>query len=169
MNAKGIIKRTIKDSTLNPSADGLLKENIREYYGKRAVDLFISIPLLIISVPLMLTIAFFIKLGSKGPILFKQTRLGKAGKPFIFCKFRTMYHGQSETSHKEYMNNIIKNGNSPNGIYKMTNDKRVTSFGYLLRILSLDEFPQLVNVLKGEMSLVGPRPPIPYEVKVYEN
>jgi len=109
---------------------------------KRGVDILVSLLLLIVLSPLLVVIAIAIKLESNGPALFKQERAGKDGKPFIFYKFRTMKAGTAPF------------GPSP----KSSNDKRLTKFGRILREYSLDELPQLVNILRGDMSLVGPRP-----------
>jgi len=152
--------------------DGIIKI---QHLIKRLMDLFGSIVGLIFLFPLMLVIGILIKLTSPGPIFFNQSRLGHHGKPFSFYKFRTMYHGANDKSHREYVTHLIQGnhekinqGSLQDPWLKMTNDPRVTSFGKFLRRSSLDELPQLYNVLKGEMSLVGPRPPISYEVEKYK-
>jgi lipopolysaccharide/colanic/teichoic acid biosynthesis glycosyltransferase len=124
----------------------------------------------------MALIAIGIKCTSKGPVLFKQTRVGYKGKKFIFLKFRTMSVGVDDQKHKEYMRQFIKGNNEKinmgtddKPVFKMTNDLRITSFGKFLRKTSLDELPQFLNVLAGDMSIVGPRPPIPYEVNEYNH
>jgi lipopolysaccharide/colanic/teichoic acid biosynthesis glycosyltransferase len=124
----------------------------------------------------MLAAAVVIKLTSKGPVLFTQERLGQYGKRFIFLKFRTMYINCGERLHKEYIKKFIckqksaslseKKGES--AIYKLQDDPRITPIGRFLRRTSLDELPQFINVVKGDMSLVGPRPPIPYECAHYD-
>jgi lipopolysaccharide/colanic/teichoic acid biosynthesis glycosyltransferase len=126
--------------------------------------------------PMLLVIALLIKITSCGPILFRQSRMGFLGKKFTFLKFRSMYADCSEARHREYVTNLIKKNiealqQEPEckPLYKMNKDPRITPFGHFLRKSSLDELPQLFNVLKGDMSLVGPRPPIPYEVEKYEN
>ena len=126
--------------------------------------------------PVMLIIAILIKSTSCGPVLYRQKRVGFLGKKFTFLKFRSMYTNCSEEKHKEYVTKLIKNcletddqESSCKPIYKMNDDPRITPFGIFLRKSSLDELPQLFNVLKGEMSLVGPRPPIPYELENYES
>jgi len=119
---------------------------------------------------LFLLIATAIKLGSKGPVLFRQERIGHLGRPFMFLKFRSMGVSTESTIHREFVRKLI-NGNldvPQNGIFKIQNDPRVTRVGRILRKTSLDELPQFWNVLIGEMSLVGPRPPLPYEVEVYD-
>ena len=144
---------------------------------KRVMDIGGSLVLLAISSPLLLMVAVAVKISSKGPILYRQQRVGQYGKPFSFLKFRSMYVDNDPTVHKTYVMQLIAgeaqrhpaNGNGGGtGFYKLTNDKRVTRIGALLRRTSVDELPQLFNVLKGEMSLVGPRPAIPYEVAAYQ-
>ena len=146
-------------------------------YIKRGIDLFGSLFGLIVLSPALLVISLGVKLTSQGPVLFKQERVGQWGKTFTFLKFRSMYMNSDELSHKEYVTKFITQENkplpsgNPDGgpvIYKLTNDRRVTALGNFLRKTSLDELPQFVNVLKGEMSLVGPRPPIPYECEIYD-
>jgi lipopolysaccharide/colanic/teichoic acid biosynthesis glycosyltransferase len=143
---------------------------------KRIIDLFGAVMGLIIFLPLMALIAIGIKCTSKGPVLFKQTRVGYKGKKFIFLKFRTMSVGVDDQKHKEYMRQFIKGNNEKinmgtddKPVFKMTNDLRITSFGKFLRKTSLDELPQFLNVLAGDMSIVGPRPPIPYEMNEYNH
>lgn len=127
--------------------------------------------------PILAIIALIIKLTSEGPVLFSQERLGKFGARFKCLKFRTMSLNCASTIHEEYVQQFIagktdtsqSNADSSGpAVYKLTNDPRVTAIGQLLRKTSLDELPQLWNVLRGEMSLVGPRPPVPYEFEVYD-
>jgi lipopolysaccharide/colanic/teichoic acid biosynthesis glycosyltransferase len=103
-------------------------------------------------------------------VLFRQTRVGQFGRQFTFLKFRSMYLANDSSIHQEYVKDLIagRNGVGQNGVYKIQNDPRVTRIGQFLRKTSLDELPQFWNVLKGDMSLVGPRPPVPYEVEVYD-
>jgi len=116
-----------------------------------------------------------IKIGSPGPVFYKQMRLGERGKPFTFYKFRSMYVNTDDVEHRSYVKNLIKAGNpyeiDQNGkpLFKICDDGRVTRVGKLIRKYSVDEFPQLFNVLKGEMSLVGPRPPLPHEYQDYRD
>jgi len=138
------------------------------YLIKRAFDILVSWTLLILGVPLFFIIALLIKLTSRGPVVYKQIRLGKDGKPFYFYKFRSMYMNSNPEIHKNYVIDLIKNNKSYERVYKLKNDPRITPLGRFLRRFSLDELPQLLNVLKGEMSLVGPRPPLPYEVEHYK-
>lgn len=141
---------------------------------KRAIDIAGSSALLLISSPFLLAIALVIKLTSKGPVIFQQERLGQFATRFKCLKFRTMYTDNDPKVHREFVQSFIvgetKNEEKRNAepvVYKITNDPRVTPFGRFLRKTSLDEFPQFWNVLRGEMSLVGPRPPLPYEFDVY--
>jgi exopolysaccharide biosynthesis polyprenyl glycosylphosphotransferase len=142
---------------------------------KRWLDVIGAITGLMLFSPLLLLTAFLVKTTSRGPILFKQKRVGYRGESFTFLKFRTMYHNCENRIHQEYVKSLIqgKNGSINNGsedqpVYKIKNDPRITPIGRFLRKMSLDELPQLWNVLTGEMSLVGPRPPIPYEVEEYQ-
>src|SRR5438552_11278853 len=121
---------------------------------KRAIDVVISALALIVLSPLMAAIAFLIKLESKGPVLYRSLRVGQNGKTFIFLKFRTMVANADE------LKNALQHLNEREGLlFKISNDPRTSPFGRFLRRYSLDELPQLVNVLRGEMALVGPRPP----------
>ena len=141
---------------------------------KRAMDVAGSLFLLVLLSPVFFLIAAAIKLTSKGPVLFRQQRIGEHGKPFTFLKFRSMYVNNDSKQHQEYVRQLIAgkaekqpaNGNG-DGIFKLTNDPRITPVGNFLRRTSLDELPQFLNVLRGEMSLVGPRPPVPYELEAY--
>ncbi len=142
---------------------------------KRVTDVLGSALLLILSAPLFLIISLAIKASSKGPVFFRQQRVGRYGEHFTFLKFRSMYEINDHDIHKEYVTKLISkvaefgsSNGQREGIYKLTNDKRVTRVGKFLRRTSLDELPQFLNVLIGDMSLVGPRPPIPYEVAVYQ-
>ena len=142
---------------------------------KRAVDIVGSIVGLILFSPLMLVTAVAIKITSPGPVIFKQSRLGKKGIHFPFYKFRSMYWNADDQVHREYVANLIKGelekvnqGDEQKPFYKMKSDPRITFIGKIIRKTSIDELPQFLNVLKGEMSLVGPRPPILYEVDEYE-
>ena len=130
---------------------------------KRGVDVGLSILVVVVSAVPVLLAALLIKLTSRGPVLFRQTRCGLNGRPFTLLKLRTMVHGAEERLPE------VKHLNSHEGpVFKAVNDPRVTRFGRLVRRFSLDELPQLWNVLRGEMSLVGPRPPLPEEVARYE-
>jgi lipopolysaccharide/colanic/teichoic acid biosynthesis glycosyltransferase len=141
---------------------------------KRSIDIIGSTFALVFLSPVLFIIAIAIKLTSKGPILFKQQRLGQYGTRFTFLKFRSMYYQSDPKIHQNYVKQFISGRqdlgkpSGRKGIFKMQDDPRITPVGQFLRRTSLDELPQFLNVLKGEMSLVGPRPPIPYEIETYE-
>ena len=146
------------------------KDNFKSRYRaamKRAIDVAGTFTALLVLSPLFLTVSVLIKMTSPGPVFFKQKRLGQFGKEFTFLKFRSMYVDSDATIHKEYIGNLIDRKVVSTGIYKIQKDPRVTPLGRFLRKSSLDELPQFINVLKGEMSLVGPRPAIRYEVERY--
>lgn len=137
---------------------------------KRIFDIIISFTVIVILLPILLLIVALIKLTSPGPVLFTQMRIGRYGKPFKFYKFRSMrvITGEDE-ERKQKMIQFMKNDISSGNDTKIINDTRVTLIGKIIRKTSLDELPQLFNVLKGEMSLVGPRPCLPYEYDYYDN
>jgi len=141
---------------------------------KRAMDIAGSTAALVFLAPVLGLVAALVKLSSHGPILFKQQRLGQFGKPFTFLKFRSMYVNNDRTVHREFMRGVIsgecdgKVEGHEQLVYKMTDDPRITRIGKFLRRTSLDELPQFFNVLRGDMSLVGPRPPIAYEFEEYD-
>jgi len=147
----------------------------RQLIVKRAVDLAGVVVGLVLAFPVMLLVAAIIKLDSPGPAIFGQERIGIGGRRFRVFKFRTMRHGASDAAHRELIRRLETEGSLPtaprdaNGptVYKLVGDARVTRFGRWLRHTSLDELPQLFNVLRGEMSLVGPRPPLTYEFEHY--
>jgi lipopolysaccharide/colanic/teichoic acid biosynthesis glycosyltransferase len=141
---------------------------------KRALDILGSLVLLAVLSPLFLLIAILVKLKSPGPIFFRQVRIGQGAKPFTMFKFRTMRVDADRTLHHEFVTRFIKSGGQPqelgeNELFKIVNDPRVTSVGKILRRTSLDELPQFWNVLRGDMSLVGPRPPLAYELEQYRS
>ncbi len=149
---------------------------IRRYRSKRALDVVAASIGLLVAAPLAAIIALLIKLSSPGPVLFKQERIGKDGKPFMFYKFRSMSVGNDDSQHRQYIKLFIEGKEEElrklqggKKLYKMTCDDRVTTIGKFLRRTSLDELPQLLNVLKGEMSMVGPRPHLAYEVELYKD
>jgi exopolysaccharide biosynthesis polyprenyl glycosylphosphotransferase len=137
--------------------------------AKRAIDIFVSAIALILFSPLFVLISAAVKLTSKGPILFRQQRVGQYGRRFTFLKFRSMKCGNDPLIHQDYVRRFIAGdfGKAQGVTYKIKADPRLTRIGGFLRKCSLDELPQLVNVLRGEMSLVGPRPAIPYEIDFY--
>jgi exopolysaccharide biosynthesis polyprenyl glycosylphosphotransferase len=144
---------------------------------KRLVDLIGAVVGLLIASPVLVLVAIAIKLDSGGPVLFGQERIGTGGQRFRVLKFRTMYVGVSDAPHRELVTKMLRGdeanaaqvGSDGKPAFKLTNDARITRLGRWLRRHSLDELPQLINVLRGEMSLVGPRPPLPYEFEQYEH
>jgi len=155
---------TMEGGELSTTALGSERGSVAIDVACRALDLAATLLLVILLVPFILLIALFIKLDSPGPVLFRQQRVGRDRKRFLVAKFRTMQHGADHDVHRDYMLALIESGTPAP---KLAGDARVTRFGGFLRRTSLDELPQLWNVLRGDMSLVGPRPPIPYEVERY--
>ncbi len=140
---------------------------------KRGQDLVFSLALLILLSPLFLVIAVLVKCGSRGPVFFPQVRIGHRMKPFRMLKFRTMRCDADPKLHHDFVSAFIKDRNrhdepGTSRVFKLVNDPRVTPVGRILRKTSFDELPQLWNVLRGDMSLVGPRPPLPYELEQYQ-
>ena len=146
-------------------------KNIYGTYFKRPLEFLIALGLIVLFSPLIAGIALGITLFYPGPVFFRQERIGKNGKPFTMLKFRSMQVGNSSVVHREHVQRLILENADPksceSGTYKLKHDPRITGLGRILRKLSLDEIPQLFNVLKGDMALVGPRPPLPYEYEVY--
>jgi lipopolysaccharide/colanic/teichoic acid biosynthesis glycosyltransferase len=146
----------------------------RRWYnlGKRAFDALASAALILLLLPLMLVASVAIRVTSQGPAILVQERIGRGGRVFGFFKFRSMYDNPDRSLDERFARDYINGHNDTparwQGVFKPANDKRVTPVGRLLRNTSLDELPQLFNVLKGDMSLVGPRPSMPYEVDVYK-
>lgn len=140
---------------------------------KRALDFTLSGLAIILLSPVLAVIALLVRRSSPGPVLFVQERIGKDGVPFRFYKFRTMVHNSDDAIHRQFAAMFINGGDEPeeapasSKVFKLTNDPRVTRIGRWLRKTSMDELPQLFNILKGEMSIVGPRPPIAYELDHY--
>jgi len=137
----------------------------------RVLDVALAVILLVILVPVLLAIAIAIRIDSRGHALFRQERLGRGLKPFTVNKFRTMYTGAGHETHRAFVERLITGEEPDQGterpFFKIASDQRITRVGRILRTSSLDELPQLWNVLRGDMSLVGPRPPIRYEVDRY--
>ncbi len=131
---------------------------------KRAMDIAGAIFGLIVFSPVLLLTSILIKIVSPGPVIFKQERVGYGGKPFMIWKFRTMEADADASMHQMHIQNLLKNGVP---MEKLGNDPRIIPFGHAMRISAIDELPQLLNVLRGEMSLVGPRPDVVYAVKDY--
>jgi lipopolysaccharide/colanic/teichoic acid biosynthesis glycosyltransferase len=142
--------------------------------GKRALDVGASSLILLVASPALLLIAAAVRLESHGPILFRQQRVGLGGRSFTLFKFRSMDAAADEAEHRAYVSRLIRRDtvdaeDDHDGTWRpISDDARVTRIGAFLRRSHLDELPQLFNILRGDMSLVGPRPPIPYEVELYE-
>jgi lipopolysaccharide/colanic/teichoic acid biosynthesis glycosyltransferase len=161
------------DPVLYPDLYDLDENKRTSLFLKRVIDIVGSAFALILLAPVFAILAALIKLTSKGPVFFRQERLGQFQIPFTFLKFRSMYVTTDAEIHRKYVKNFIEGRAEPNltgaqRVYKLTNDPRVTWIGKFMRRTSLDEIPQFWNVLKGQMSLVGPRPPIRYEIEAYE-
>jgi exopolysaccharide biosynthesis polyprenyl glycosylphosphotransferase len=165
----------VADVKLYPDLSAKASRKRARIVVKRGIDILGSGLLLLILSPVLAAIALAIKLSSQGPVIFEQERLGQFGRRFKCLKFRTMYANNDPKIHREYVQSFIvgktetqKKGEAERTVYKIKNDPRITTIGKFLRKTSLDEFPQFWNVLRGDMSLVGPRPPVPYEFEVYD-
>ncbi len=139
---------------------------------KRLIDIAVAATALVALSPVFAACALAVRRGSPGPIIFRQERVGLRGQTFTFLKFRSMYHNADAAPHREYVTAFIRGkaaqvADGDQQVYKLVGDARITSAGRWLRRTSLDELPQFWSVLRGDMSLVGPRPPIPYEVAEY--
>jgi len=163
------------DPVLYPDLTELESSKRASLLLKRLIDIVGSSVALLLLSPIFAVLAALIKLTSPGPVFFRQQRLGKFQVPFVFLKFRSMYVATDAEIHREYVKSFIAGRAEPNAsngrtqrVYKLTNDPRVTWIGKFMRRTSLDETPQFWNVLTGEMSLVGPRPPIGYEIEAYD-
>lgn len=168
-------KGRLRDAVLYPDLARQDKGRRPVLIAKRLIDLMGSTFALIVFAPLFVAIALAIKLTSKGPVFFRQSRVGRYGKTFTFLKFRSMYVDNDTSVHREFVTSFIASSGtvaakegSGTEVFKLTNDKRITRVGKFLRRTSLDELPQFINVLVGDMSLVGPRPPIHYEFAAYK-
>lgn len=138
---------------------------------KRVLDVTGSTAALVLGLPILAAIALAVRLTSRGPVIYRQERIGQFGKPFTIYKFRTMHFHADAGIHEAYVRCFIAGGgdqNASSGIYKIEQDPRVTRLGKFMRKTSLDELPQFLNVLYGDMSLVGPRPPLLYELEAYQ-
>lgn len=168
-----VIPLYVPETTLRTIDEEVSRTSSLDQALKRVVDIAFSIAVMVFGLPFYLLLALFIKLTSEGPVLFVQERAGVEGKPFRLYKFRTMVQNNDDSHHRSFAADFIKgemssdNGGKPR-VFKITKDPRVTSIGRFLRKTSLDELPQFINVLKGEMSLVGPRPPLSYELDHYQ-
>ena len=136
---------------------------------KRVLDVAVAVLALVLLSPVWLVLAALIRATSEGPPLFRRTVVGKAGRQFVYYKFRTMVSGD-DSHHRNWLKEFVtRDAPYAGGVFKVTDDPRITGVGRILRRTSLDEVPQLINVLKGDMSIVGPRPPLPFEVEHYDN
>jgi lipopolysaccharide/colanic/teichoic acid biosynthesis glycosyltransferase len=139
---------------------------------KRSLDVVASLLLLILLLPVLVLLALAVRLTSRGPVLFRQERVGRYGRPFVMLKFRSMRVDSDDEAHRAYVTRLLTEAVPPDGgesgVYKLARDPRITRVGALIRRTSLDELPQLINVLRGDMSLVGPRPALDWEVRLYE-
>lgn len=155
-----------KSNVENAYSDRIPGVRVTYAFWKRVLDIIGSITLILVLSPVLVVISLLVKLTSPGPVIYQQARVGKGGRTFSFYKFRSMYRDADKR-----LTELLEHGqNEKDGpIFKMKNDPRVTPVGRFLRKFSLDELPQLFNVLKGDMSLVGPRPPLPREVEKYDD
>jgi lipopolysaccharide/colanic/teichoic acid biosynthesis glycosyltransferase len=163
---------TVEETNLPATADAGVRERVSVAdVGCRALDVVVACIALVILSPILVAIAILISLESDGPAVFRQERIGRKLRPFTVNKFRTMRQGTSHDAHRKFVESLIA-GETPPEVagkprFKMASDDRITRVGRFLRRTSLDELPQLWNVVRGDMSLVGPRPPISYEVERY--
>ena len=150
-----------KSPTLTNMADGR--------FGKRLLDLAIAASTLVASVPILLLAIVLIQLADPGTVLFRQTRIGRGERPFTMLKLRTMREGNDDSAFREFNTRELRGEAIPtsDGILKLENDPRMLPIGRIFRRLSIDELPQLVNVILGEMSIVGPRPCLPWEMELF--
>jgi len=167
-----LVQRNLESHTAQPKA---LPHGTGEYALKRTLDVVGALVALLLAAPIMAITALAVALTSPGPVIFRQVRLGKGAVPFVFYKFRSMSADVPDDIHRRYVENLIKGNDVGDAAsegkglaYKMNADPRITPVGRWIRKTSIDELPQLWNVLRGEMSLVGPRPPIPYEAENYQ-
>ena len=134
----------------------------------RALDLTVAVTVLVLAAPLIVVVYVLVRMSSPGPGLFRQVRVGADRREFVMYKFRTMRRDVDATVHQDYVRRLLKGEVQPErGLYKLADDARVTRVGAFLRRSSLDELPQLLNVLRGEMSVVGPRPCLPWEMECF--
>ena len=152
-----------------PAEHRRAQPEVRQYVGKRTFDVVMASILLIVLSPVMLAAYLAVRVSSPGRAVFRQVRIGTLQRPFVLLKFRTMVQGCSQEAHQAFVRQMMA-GVDPrqcDGLYKLDNDPRVTPVGRFLRRTSIDELPQLINVLRGDMSLVGPRPALPWEVELF--
>lgn len=165
----------MRDSLAHPQAmrrgiDGDTR-SLTTRLAKRLLDLIVATACLLVVSPLLVAAGVAIRLDTPGPALFQQTRLGKDRRPFVLFKFRTMYTGCPDDVHRQYVTKLLTEDQPPDGgqggVFKLAADDRITRVGRLLRRTSIDELPQLINVIRGDMSLVGPRPALAWEAQMF--
>jgi lipopolysaccharide/colanic/teichoic acid biosynthesis glycosyltransferase len=141
----------------------------RRQLGKRLLDLAISVPALVLSAPILLLAAILMQLAEPGSVLFRQTRIGRGERPFTMLKLRTMREGTDDSAFREFNIRELRGepNPTPDGIFKLEHDSRLLPMAGFLRRFSIDELPQLWNVIVGDMSIVGPRPSLPWEVELF--
>jgi lipopolysaccharide/colanic/teichoic acid biosynthesis glycosyltransferase len=171
LSGNAVVLASVPDLPAEPAATVAAAAPLAVRVVRRTLDLALASVVLLLVAPIMLAVALAIRLDSPGPALFRQRRVGRGMGEFTVLKFRSMAAAADSARHRLYVTGLIT-GNADqqpdgDGLYKLAADDRVTSVGRFLRKTSLDELPQLFNVLRGEMSLVGPRPVIPYEVEQY--
>jgi lipopolysaccharide/colanic/teichoic acid biosynthesis glycosyltransferase len=165
----------LTESLASPAGTKFRERMWAERFVKRSIDVVSASLVTVLGFPFFLAVALLIKLTSRGPVFYSQLRIGEQGEVFTLYKFRTMRQGVDDAIHREFTRTFIEGRMSNSSldekapsVYKLTNDPRVTSIGNFLRKTSLDELPQFINILKGEMTIVGPRPPLQYELEYYE-
>jgi lipopolysaccharide/colanic/teichoic acid biosynthesis glycosyltransferase len=165
----------LAENLMNPAGVRFRERMWAEKFIKRLIDVVASMLVIVLGFPFFLAVALLIKLTSRGPIFYSQRRIGEGGSAFTLFKFRTMRQGNDDSIHREFARSFIEGRMSNSSldekvpsVYKLTNDPRVTAVGNFLRRTSLDELPQFINIFKGEMTIVGPRPPLEYEIECYE-
>jgi lipopolysaccharide/colanic/teichoic acid biosynthesis glycosyltransferase len=167
----GVLRAVPVGPVTRPEPVTWLHPTRRRRTSARAVDVVVAGLALAVLAPVMAFIAAVVAYTSRGPALFKQVRLGEYGRPFVMYKFRTMYVDSDDRLHREYVRWLLQepaaSAGGAEGLYKLVDDPRITPVGRWLRTTSLDELPQLLNVLRGEMSLVGPRPVLPWEAELF--
>ena len=165
----------LTESLVSPVGTRFRERMLAERLVKRSIDVASASLVTVLGFPFYLAVALLIKLTSRGPVFYSQSRIGEHGEVFTLYKFRTMRQGVDDSIHREFTRSFIEGRMSNSSldekapsVYKLTNDPRVTSIGNFLRKTSLDELPQFINILRGEMTIVGPRPPLQYELEYYE-
>jgi len=151
------------------------QQPVRRHYStaiaKRIIDICLATTILVVSAPLQAVVALAIRLDTKGPIIYRQRRMGRGARAFTMLKFRSMFVDADEAPHRDYVTRLLTDSvaeTNEKGTYKISADPRITRVGRIIRRFSIDEIPQFYNVLKGDMSIVGPRPALPFEVELYD-